>query len=228
MRTRILIAPTALAVLTAAALPAGAQARGPKLYSVSLSGSTRTELTSTREADPPSGCQGTGTETNRFVGGASLSPKPTAAPVASYGRLRFNSRLSALTASASQEITGNYTVDPFGPGSCNFTPSRRAATCTFSSQARGRAGAKFALLPHGRFYDLYYNSNTKIVTCTPDDLFGEIFGETVLTKLRVSAVRGLGVGRSVSASGTATAKPNSSSTTGGETTRYTLRVRRVR
>jgi hypothetical protein len=233
MKRRSAITLVALAAIAlGAVLPMTANAKLPKLYSVSLSGTTRTELTETRPLDPPPSCIGSATETNRFAGSASLVAKPRGVPVASYGRLKFNVVLKSLAATASKETQGSFAPDPNAfeppaPGACNFTPEKKTARCTFSREATARTGAEFALLPHSGKYDLYYNRNAGIVSCEPDDLNGKIFGSFILTKLRVSAVKGLGVGRSVSTSGTFVDAARSP-TTGGENTKYALKVKRVR
>ena len=229
MRTRSALALLALAAV--APVPSAAAAK-PKLYSVSLSGTTRTELTQVRPLDPPAGCTGSANETNHFLGSASLVAKPRGVPFASYGRLKFNVVLKSLRAEATHETSGSYEVDPNEPfppppGTCTFTPEKKTARCTFTRDATARAGAEFALLPHGKIYELYFNRTAGIVNCEPDDLSGKIFGEFVQTKLRVSTVKGLGVGGSVSKS-TTSEIPARSPVTGGETTRYTLKVKRVR
>jgi hypothetical protein len=225
---------SALALLTlAAAVPVpSAAAATPKLYSVSLSGTTRTELTQVRPLDPPGGCTGSANETDHFLGSATLVAKPKGVPFASYGRLKFNVVLRSLRAEATHATAGSYAVDPNEPfppppGTCTFTPENKTARCTFTRDATARAGAEFALLPHGKIYELYFNRTAGIVNCEPDDLSGKIFGEFVQTKLRVSAVKGLGVGGSVSKSATSVI-PARSPVTGGETDRYTLKVKRVR
>jgi hypothetical protein len=220
----------ALFVLAAAIPVPSAAAATPKLYSVSLSGTTRTELTETRPLDPPGGCTGSATETNRFVGSATLVAKPRGVPFASYGRLKFKVGLTSLSAAASRETQGSWAVDPNGfpdPGACNFTPEKRTARCTFAREATARSGAEFALLPHSGKFDLYYNRSAGIVNCDPDDLNGRIFGSFILVNLRVRAVKALGVGRSVSTSATFVDAAKSP-TTGGETTKYRLKVKRVR
>ena len=222
---------SALALFVLAAIPVpSAAAATPKLYSVSLSGTTRTELTETRPLDPPGGCTGSATETHRFVGSATLVAKPRGVPVASYGRLKFKVGLTSLSAAASRETQGSWAVDPNGfpdPGACNFTPEKRTARCTFAREATAQSGAEFALLPHSGKFDLYYNRSAGIVNCDPDDLSGRIFGSFILVNLRVRAVKALGVGRSVSTSATFV-DPARSPTNGGETTKYRLKVKRVR
>jgi hypothetical protein len=235
MRTPVRIAFAVVAILVVAGIPASAQGKKPKLYTVSLSGSTSTQVTETREGDfPPSCCAGSSTETNKFSGSAKISPKPSAAPVASYGRLRFNVKLKSLSAAASHDVTGSWAVDPNAfepadPATCTFKPQHSTGTCKFTREATRRSGAPFALLPHGKVYELYFNSNAGIVSCNPDPLGGRIFGEFVDTKLKVSSVKGLGVGRSASASGSVTTPAKGGSgTTGGETDKYRLTVKRVR
>jgi hypothetical protein len=232
MRNSSGVALVALTALASIAVPGAASAR-PKLYSVSLSGTTRTELTQVRPLDPPAGCTGSAKETNHFLGSATLVAKPKGVPFASYGRLKFNVVLKSLSAEATHETSGSYAVDPNEPfppppGTCTFTPEKKTARCTFTRDATARAGAEFALLPHGKTYELYFNRTAGIVNCEPDDLSGKIFGEFVQTKLRVSAVKGLGVGGSVSTSATSVIPARGSSTTGGETDRYRLKVKRVR
>jgi hypothetical protein len=229
MRPRLVLV---LGVAAAVPVPSAAAAT-PKLYSVSLSGTTRTELTQVLPLDPPAGCTGSANERNHFLGSATLVAKPRGVPFASYGRLKFNVVLRSLHAEATHETAGSYAVDPNEPfppppGTCTFTPEKRTARCTFPRDATARKGAEFALLPHGRIYELYYNRSAGIVNCEPDDLFGKIFGEFVQTKLRVRAVKALGIGRSVSTSATSVFPTRVSSTTGGETDKYTLKVKRVR
>lgn len=235
MRNRSGVALVALTVLAAAvAVPAAANAKKPKLYSVSLSGSTRTELTQVETLPTPLGCTGTGTETRHFLGSATLVAKPKGVPFASYGRLQFKVVLKSLSAALTDETQGSYTVDqsqpfPVDPSRCAFTPEKKTSHCTFSSDATRKSGAEFAVLPKGGKFEFYFNRNGGIVSCDPDALGADILGGEILTKVRSSAVKRLGLGRSVSASATSVIPPNGGgSTTGGETTRYKLKVKRVR
>jgi hypothetical protein len=235
MRTSVRSAVVALAVLAVAGIPAAAHGKKPKLYTVSLSGSTSTQITETLDGpeSPPYGCTGSSTETNRFAGSATITPKPAAAPVASYGRLTFNAKLNSLAASPTHDVSGNWASDPNAftpadPATCTFRPEHSTGTCKFAREATARSGAPFALLPKGAVYELYYNRNGGIVSCNPDPIGGEIFGDFVVTKLRVAAVKALGVGKSASASSTATFPERGPKRTGGETDRYTLKVKRVR
>jgi hypothetical protein len=99
-------------------------------------------------------------------------------------------------------------------------------------EATGKAGAEFALLPNKDKNELYYNRTSGIVSCDDDLLpLGVTLldvGQTKLTKLRMSAVKRLRKGRSVSVSGTIVVPPMDSGAIGGETLNYGLKVKRVR
>jgi hypothetical protein len=227
MQYRFGVALVALATL--AVVPSASAAT--KLYTVSLSGSARTELTRVRTVPPPPGCTGTVTETERFVASGRLSPKPRAVPVSSYSRLKFNARLTSYSAAASSETQGGWTPDPtdpfpVDPSQCAFTPERKTAQCTFSSAATRATGGEYALLPLRGKYQLYFNRSGGVVRCTPDDLGGSLLEDPFVTKLSASAVRGLGRGASTSASGTSRIAAGGS-TTGGQTLNYQLKVKRV-
>jgi hypothetical protein len=225
----------ALVVVATAAFAPAASAAKPKLYTVSLSGDVRNESTQTMEGIPPEGCMGSTSETHRFAVSAGLAPKPTRVPVASYGRLRFKAALTSLTLAAGTETTGSFAPDPDyppdDPSVCSVPPTK-SWPCHPVGEATGKAGAEFALLPNKGRYELYYNRTSGIVACDDDLLPLRVtlldVGQTKLTKLRVSAVKRLGKGKSVSVSGTVVAPPMVSVTTGGETLNYSLKVKRVR
>ena len=99
VQTMRIIRRTALAVIGLTLFAPAAFAAKPKLYSVSLTGSVRSDLTSTRDLPPPGGCVGSASETQHFTASGSLSPRPGAAPVASYSRLIFKARLGSPAAS---------------------------------------------------------------------------------------------------------------------------------
>jgi hypothetical protein len=222
-------------VASAAACVPAASAAKPKLYSVSLSGDVRNEASKTGEGFPPDGCIGTTSETSRFAVSAGLAPKPVAAPVASYGRLRFRAHLTSLNIAAGTETTGSFAPDPDfppdDPSVCSV-PATKSWPCRASAEATGKSGAEFALLPNKGRYELYYNRTAGIVTCDDDLLpLGPTLldvGQTKLTKLRVSAVKRLAKGRSVAVSDTLVVPPMDPGATGGETLNYGLTVKRVR
>ena len=225
-----------LLVAAAAAAPS-ANAAKPKLYSVSLSGDVRSESSRVR-ADAvyaPEGCQGTLSETYRSAASTGLAPKPRPAPIASYGRLRFRAALTSPSVSATTETSGSFTVDPnfppADPSVCSVQPGPKSWSCSFSGEATRAAGAEIALLPNKGKYEIYYNRNTPLVSCDDEFPMGvSLLGvaEPALTKLRVSAVKKLRKGKSVSASGTTASPLMDPSATGGETLNYTLKVKRVR
>jgi hypothetical protein len=111
-------------------------------------------------------------------------------------------------------------------------PATKSWPCRASAEATGRSGAEFVLLPNKGKYELYYNRTRGIVACDDDLLPLRVtlldVGQTKLTTLRVSAVKRLAKGRSVSASGTLVVPPLDSGSTGGETLTYSLKVKRVR
>jgi hypothetical protein len=234
MSSRIGLSLVVIAAAAAVGAPA-AWAAKPKLYNVSLSGEVRNEVTRVREdaVDPPPGCRGSMSETHRFVASAGLAPKPSGVPVASYGRLRFRARLTSPTARSTTETEGSFEPDPSSPpddpSACAVAPGTTDRPCRFAAAATRASGAEFALLPNAGRYELYYNRYPSIVSC--DDELGESLLDVSgpkLTNLRVSAVNRLARGRSVSVGGTATTPPRDTRATGGETLRYTLRVKRVR
>jgi hypothetical protein len=227
-----------LVVIAAAAASApAAWAAKPKLYGVSLSGDVRSEATRVRDdaVYGPEGCLGTMSETHQFVASAGLTPKPSGVPVASYGRLRFRARLTSPTVSATTETAGSFSPDPYyppdDPSVCSVAPGTKTWPCSFSAAATRSSGAEFALLPNKGKYELYYNRSDGIVSCDDEFPLGWSLldaAQPQLTKLRVRAVKRLRTGKSLSVSGTATSPPVSPDATGGETLRYTLKVRRVR
>jgi hypothetical protein len=223
-------------IAAAAACVPVASAAKPKLYAVSLKGDVRNEATRVRDdAVPPRGCMGTTSETHRFVASAGLAPKPSGAPVASYGRLRFRAQLTSPSIAASTTTAGSLEPDPYDPppdaSTCSGALGTKSWPCNFSAAATRRSGAEFALLPHGSKYELYYNRSDGLVSCDDEFPLGWSLLEAGIpqqTKLRVRAVKRLRKGRSTSASGTATKPPQDPETTGAETLRYTLKVERVR
>jgi hypothetical protein len=224
----------AVAVAALVAVPLASAAK-PRLYSVSLSGKVKSELTRTKTIYPQDpGCTGTVTRTDRFVAAASLSPARNAAAIASYGRLLFLAKLTSPTAAYSVETEGGWAVDPSDPyppdpSACAFTPEKKNLKCAYNSVATRRLGGPFALLPNNGRYELYYNLSNGTVRCEDDEV-----GASLLepggppTKLRVNAVKGLRKGRSVSVSGTLETPPAIRDVTGGEKLDYTLKVKRVR
>ena len=130
VQTMRIIRRTALAVIGLTLFAPAAFAAKPKLYSVSLTGSVKSDLTSTRDLPPPGGCVGSASETQHFTASGSLSPRPGAAPVASYSRLIFKARLGSPAASYTVDTSGGYSVDPSDPfppdpSVCSFTPEHK-------------------------------------------------------------------------------------------------------
>lgn len=229
-------APLVVIAAAFACVPA-AHAAKPRLFTVSLSGEVRNEATRVRDdaVYAPSGCVGTMSETHRFVASAGITPRPSAAPVASYGRLRFRARLTSPAASATTETSGSFTPDPdfppADPSACDVASGTKSWPCGFSAEATRSSGGEFALLPNRGKYELYYNRNPAIVSCDDEFPLGMSLldaAEPQQTKLRASAVKRLAKGRSVSVSGTAMTPPLDPRATGGETLRYVLKVKRVR
>ena len=233
------IGTTVVGIVTVAAVcaPAAWPAK-PKLYSVALKGDVRSEASRTTDGTvrPPEGCMwGTMSETHRFVASAGLTPKPSGAPVASYGRLRFRARLISPTVAATTTSAGSFEPDPnyppADPSACSVTPGTKSWPCSFAAEATRSSGAEFALLPNKGKYELYYNRSAGLVSCDDEFPLGWALLEAAqpqLTKLRVSAVKRLAKGRSASASGTAVSPPLDPGGTGGETLNYKLKVKRVR
>lgn len=233
------IGTTVVGIVTVAAVcaPAAWPAK-PKLYSVALSGDVRNEASRTTDGVPraPEGCMGTMSETHRFVASAGLAPKPTRAPVASYGRLRFRARLISPTVAATTTSAGSFAPDPnyppADPGACSVAPAgMKTWPCSFSAEAVRSSGAEFALLPNRGKYELYYNRSSGLVSCDDEFPLGSALLDAAppqLTKLRVSAIKRLAKGRSASVSGTAVSPPLDPGGTGAETLNYTLKVKRVR
>jgi hypothetical protein len=227
----------AIAVSALAAAPAASAAK-PKLYRISLSGNANSELTRTKTVHPPyEGCNGTVTRTDHFVASASLGPAPNAVPLRSYGRVPFYARLSSTTAAYTVKTEGGWSVDPSDPyapdpSMCAFTPENETLDCEYNPISTRRLGGPFTLgYPDSGRYKLYYSLSNGTVRCAEGEIGASLleagfYGPT--TKLRVSAVKGLGRGRSVSVSGTLETPPAIRDVTGGETLDYTLRVRRVR
>ena len=234
MSTRVGVPLSVIAVLVAVCVPA-AQAAKPKLYGVSFKGSVSNERRAvfSDSVQPPYGCVGSMSETRHFAASAGILPKRGSAPVASYGRLIFRARLTSFTASSTSETSGSFSPDPDfpppDPSVCAVAPERKSYPCHFRSEATRRSGGEFALLPNKGKYELYYNRSAGILLCEDDYFYDSLLdtSPTMLTKLRVRAVKHLGRGRSVSASGTISS-PAVSGETGGETLIYALKVKRVR
>jgi hypothetical protein len=233
-RSRAIAALTGLAVALVVPAGAGAQAKA-KLYSVSLSGSDRTELIHAITTSAPYGCTGSSTETQRFTASMRMNAKPKPIPFASYGRLEFNVVLTSLSAVATTETTGSYANDPNAfnhPNSCVFTPPpKKVARCTFAKDATRKQGAELALYPiHGKFEFYLNRTNLAIVHCEPDPspdfTYGTLLAGEFPTKLSSGKAHALGNGRSESDSGTISTKDPAA--TGGETVKYALTVKRVR
>ena len=153
-----------------------------------------------------------------------------------YGRLKFRARLTAPIAAATAETPGGSfpsdpAVPPADPSVCTVAPATRSWACSFAAEATRSSGGEFALLPNGGRYELYYNVSAGLLSCDEEFPLGVALLDVVapkLTNLRVSAVKRLGKGSSVSASGTVVTPPLDPQATGGETLRYTLKVKRVR
>lgn len=195
------------------------------------------EITTDRQdaVEPPSGCIGSMSERRHFEASADLSPKPKAAPVASYSRLVFRALIKSPRAASTSETSGGFSPDPDfpppDPGDCAVQPGNKSFPCHFLHEATRKSGGEFALLPNNGKYEIYYNRSAGMLSCDEEDFFSESpldSSPTALTKLRVRAVKGLGRGRAVSVSGTITTPPRDPSAAGGETLHYKLKVKRVR
>jgi hypothetical protein len=178
----------------------------PKLWTVSLSGIARTDDSYSRpgldeayNAKAPAGCLDDTTTTYQLHASARMSSKPVPEPLLpGLGTPGFFFRLtlSSLDATASDQVSGGWAVDPnyFPPGSfsaqpvdpsvcAGFTPFTFSRPCTFKNQqthsytltlglyAPNRFDRGDPLLKPGRFF-LYYSGETggedplAIVTCT--------------------------------------------------------------
>jgi hypothetical protein len=234
--TRVALAAVAIAVAALVAAPAASAAK-PRVYHVSLSGKASSELNRTKTVPPPYyGCTGTVTRTDHFVASASLSPAPNAVPLRSYGRLPFYAKLTLPAAAYTVKTEGGWSVDPSDPyapdpSMCAFTPENEALDCEYNPISTRRLGGPFTLLSENGRYRLFYGLSNGTVRCPEGEIGAsllEVHWGGPLTKLRVTAVKRLGKGRSVSVSGTLETPPALSGVTGGETLDYTLRVKRVR
>jgi hypothetical protein len=283
-RHRAPLAIAALAVASALTMSVAAIAKPkPKEWTVSLTGTARTDDSYSKpgtdsayvNSKPPDGCLDNTTTTYQLHASARMSSKPDPQPLspgAGVPGIFFNLTLSSLTASASDQVTGSWAVDPnySPPGSfsshpvdpsvcAGFTPFTFSRPCAFKNgQTRSYTiliglylpNRHDPLTPPGRFF-LYNSGETggldpgDIITCTqtsnalgsyipaavPESGNIPFLQEELSTNLRTSAVFGLRVGRSTSASGAivypiSEGDPNKKD--GNETISYTLKVKRVR
>jgi hypothetical protein len=216
-----------LALLGTCALPASADAGRSPLYTVSLSGTMRTELTRAFPLTPPDGCQGDGQRTQRFLASARIVPRPRPAALGfGTARINFSARLASRSVSAEEATSGSFTPVPGGDG-CTFTPQRTPATCGFATSATDANGVRFSL-------DVFFATfvlrqrQAGVVRCRPNPLDGDLFLNRERTTLSVRRVTRLGLGRSITASGTATERSLGVRVTGGQRSSYRITVRRVR
>jgi hypothetical protein len=219
----------ALLVLLGSCLaPAGADAGVSRLYTVSLSGTMRAELTRVFPLTPPDGCQGDGRRTQRFLASARMVPRPRPARLGfGTARIDFTARLASRTASAEEETSGTFTPVPGGDG-CTFTPQRTPAGCGFAPSATDANGVRFSVEVFFATFVLRQRQ-FGVVQCRPNPLDGDLFLTRARTRLSVRGVTRLRVGRSLSASGAVTEAPTSGvRVTGGQRTTYRITVRRVR
>jgi hypothetical protein len=187
----------------------------------------RTDLTRVFPLSPPDGCQGEGRLTQRFAASARLVPRPRPAPLGfATARIDFTARLASRTASAEEATSGNFTPAPGGDG-CAFTPQRTPAACGFSPSAIDSNGVRFSLEVFFATFVLRQRQ-FGVVRCRPNPLDGDLFLNRARTRLSVRGVTGLGVGRSLSSSGTVSESWSGVRVTGGQRTSYRITVRRVR
>ena len=227
---------TVLAVLVCVVAALGvsaadARAAKPRLYTVSLSGELRASLShalvDTRIG--PDGCVGSNTETRTFEASARFSALPKPRPAVSSWLL-FHARLKSPKGSAASEVTYSYTPDPEAPwtdpSSCAVPPERQSFPCYFAPKATRRSGTAYALRPFNGRYTLIYRPFASMVDC------GDIHEATLFgnydVDLRVRAVMGLPIGRSVVRSGIKSPLREIDEWTPRETLRYRLEVKRVR
>jgi hypothetical protein len=140
-----------------------ASAAKPRLYRVLLEDDVRNEVTKVLEGVPLAlGCVGSSTETHHFLPSAGLAPKPAAAPVASYRRLRFRVRSTSPSASASAD-TVNVVADAgdIGHGDCANTSYAGPGEGTFP---RRMIGAETISVENSFTYAPVYGGGTLTLT----------------------------------------------------------------
>jgi hypothetical protein len=223
------LALAAIAALCALA-PAAASADQPR-YAVSLTGSAKKVVTTSSEIIFPSGCEGSAVEYEEGFVSARLkaSPSGLGAPL-SDGSLDFGGTLAGLKAEQSREAKGSFTAKPGeDPAYCVLENTARETTkCKgFTDEATSKGTAPLQLTKvRGGKLGIRYASGDVAIDCNADSLGGTFLQEPVPTTLRLSRVTGLGVGGSVSASGTATLKYQVSAVKVTTKLTYDLRVTR--
>ena len=182
-------AAAALAMTGAVAVPLAVAAKAkPKLWAVSLSGTARTaDDYSSAGLDPvygrpPAGCLDNTTTTYRLQASARMIARPVPQPLLpGLGTPLIPVRvvLSSLSASASDEVAGSWTVNPnyspdgfapqpVDPSVCAFTPFTVTSGCTFPNRQTRSYTLNLSLSlpdrgdplsPPGRFF-LYYSGES--------------------------------------------------------------------
>jgi hypothetical protein len=232
----------ALLLLSLAVLsqPAGAAKAKPKekLYTISLTTTVQVATTESRGgALPPYGCKGESTETFRYSASGHTSPAPSKVPLLKHGRFRyfyFPGQLTGLSASLTEDVTGNGALDPTlpflpDPSVCVFQPTHVVGQCELDPGDHG-----FLLFPYpadGGKLTLTYEASEIIRDCPPINYpIPRFFNETV-TPLQVSSVLALHKHGSVHAAGTASLPLTgvlTGDSIGTETISYSFKVTRVR
>ena len=237
---------TALVAAAAALLAAppafGAQA---KLYRIAMTGRDTADVTRSQAVSPPQEwCQGTVTETRHLTSAFGVVPAPDRAfPIDRYSNLHFKARLTHPRYSFRLDTSGAWTVDPSfddpppDPSTCAFAHEHRNLACRFVPWAPRTLTSRFFINPgmSGRYTVHYNRINALPLACARHDGL-QLLDSSERTKLTERAVRRLGPGERVSASGALVTSYDydvndpaiDGHQRGRERFKYTLTVRRVR
>jgi hypothetical protein len=239
-RHTVLLAATAVLLVTPPA--AGAKT---KLYRIAMSGRDTADVTRSQAVPPVNEwCQGTVTDTRHITSSFRVVPaRDRAFPIDRYGNLHFKARLVDPKYTFRLDTSGAWTVDPSyddpppDPSTCAFSHEHTNLGCRYVPWAPRTLISRFMLNPSpaGRFSVHYNRINALILSCARHDGLQLLYSDT-LTKLRETAVKRLGLGKRVRASGTLVTSYDydvddpsiDEHQRGQERFRYTITVRRVR
>ena len=195
-----------LALALALLAPVAADAKKPKLYTISLTGDARKDVTDSFGRQPPQDCEGEGTVTENGFVSATFVPK--------LHKERLNFKDGGFTAAFKNqkaELTSTTTADwhPVSnhPEADCSVPPPFTETCDQLTQESGnRSGAEFKLTASGGKIGFYRSFGAFFDPCSADSLGGSFLAVSTLgvrgfTNLKTSKVKSLKKGKSATAKG---------------------------
>jgi hypothetical protein len=195
----------ALSMALLVLVPAAASAK-PKLYTISLTGDARKDVTDSYEAQPPQDCEGEGTVTENGFVSATFVPKLQKQQL-SFKDGGFVAAFKNQRAEMTTTTTANFHPDAQHPeADCSVPPPFTQKCDQLTADSGNKRGADFHLTTSGGKIGFYRSFGAFFDPCSADSLGGSFLTVSTLgvrsfTSLKTSKVKSLKKGKSATAKG---------------------------